>query len=201
MRSATAAAYVAPAGRPGCLPVSRARRRRSPRGRARRRRTVDLELGQEIEHEVGHRAGGVPPAKRRRGPVARQVGNDQRPMAPSSLKLPAELLGRAEEAVTEHQGFALAADEVAERLAADLDEPLVHHGQCSTSVFGRDPGGQGARQDRSPCINGAIKDARWVAAASGGVQRGQRDVRGHLSQPPGGCPGGDRRHLEVSNPA
>jgi hypothetical protein len=62
------------------------------------------------------------------GPVAREIGNDQGSLGPEFAEAAAELLGGAQEPVTEHQGLSLAADEVTERLAADPDEPLIHRG-------------------------------------------------------------------------
>jgi hypothetical protein len=70
----------------------------------------------------------VPPTEWGGGPVAREIGNDQGALGPEFADAAAELLGGAEEAVTEHQGLSLAADQVTERLAADPDEPLIHRG-------------------------------------------------------------------------
>ena len=53
----------------------------------------------------------------------------------------AELFGRAEKSVAQHQRFALSTDEVAKPLAADRREPLLHHRRVD-GAFRRNPGGQ-----------------------------------------------------------
>ena len=65
--------------------------------------------------------------------------------------------------MAEHQRFAASADEVAKRLPADRREALLHHRRVTVGVR-RDPGGQGTRHDRSPCINGVIKATDWVSS-------------------------------------
>src|ERR1700680_2637808 len=83
----------------------------------------------------------MPAAKRRRGAVARKVGDDQGPVLAQLAEATAKLFSRTQEAMAEHQGLPLAADQVTESLAADLDEPFVHH-QRAKARFGRDPSGQ-----------------------------------------------------------
>jgi hypothetical protein len=79
--------------------------------------------------------------KRRGSPVPRQIGNDQSAILAEFAEAAAELLGGAEESMTEDERLALPADKISKGLAADLDEPLVHHRQVSAR-FGRDLGAQ-----------------------------------------------------------
>lgn len=102
---------------------------------------VDLEMGQQIEDQVCHRRGRVPPTEWRGRTVPREIRNDQRPIFAEFAETAAELLRGAEEPVAEHQRLSLSADKVAKCLTADLDEPLVHH-QRIIARFGRDPSGQ-----------------------------------------------------------
>ena len=62
---------------------------------------VDLEFREEVEEHIGHRAGRMPPGQRWRGPVAGEIGNDQRPIGAKLAEPATKLLGRAEEAVTQ----------------------------------------------------------------------------------------------------
>ena len=54
---------------------------------------VDLELGEQVEQQVGHGPRRVTPAQWRRLTVTREIGNDQRPIARRVAEAATELLG------------------------------------------------------------------------------------------------------------
>ena len=117
---------------------------------------VDAEFSEEIEEKIRHRPRRVTPGKRRRGTVAGEIGNDQGAMGPELAEPAAEFFSRAEKPVAQHQWFSPSTDEVAQTLASDRRETLVHHRRI-TVCFRRDPGGQSRVKSGRLCIDGAIK--------------------------------------------
>lgn len=125
---------------------------------------VDSEFGEKIEEQIRHRPRRMTPGKWRRGTVAGEIRNDQRAMGPELAEPAAEFLGRAEKPVAQHQRFSPSTDEIAQTLASDRRETLVHHRRI-TVCFRRDPGGQSRVKSGRRCINGVIKATGWVTSA------------------------------------
>lgn len=125
---------------------------------------VDPKFGEEIEEQIRHRPRRMTPGEWRRRTVAGEIRNDQGPMCPELAEPAAEFFSRAEKPVAQHQRFSPPTDEVAQTLASDRRETLVHHRRI-TVCFRRDPDGQSRVKSGRLCINGVIKATGWVIAA------------------------------------
>ena len=130
---------------------------------------VDLQLGEEVEQQIGHGSGGMTSLQGRRSTVAGEIRNDERPVGAELAEATAELLRRAQETVAQHQRLAVAADKVAKFLAADRREPLLHHLGVNAAVR-RDPGGQVRVKTGRLASMASLKPQQGSLRRSAGVQ-------------------------------